>query len=538
MNKLKKLIKEYDYVIYPFLFGFFPLLSFYGSNASEIKAGDFNLSTFIVLSLIVVVVSWLAGLVFTRQKKRASIVGLALIAVFFSFGRFHDALAGFELKTHLTIIGPSKLVAGLSIIFIVGVWLLQRKWSDKNIQKINRTLLLVGSVVVGTALIPVLLSFTSTNSSSTSSVDTTSQTSNNMSSTSQSDLPDVYYILLDGYAREDVLKERFEFDNSAFINDLEKTGFYVADKSNSNYTHSHFSIPSTFNMEYVNYLAKQVGEESGDRTPLRDLMLNHKAAPAFKEIGYKYVQIGSQWGWTMESPQDDIEIKPKTDADSKILTIPLDEFALVYLQTTALKPWISTNIRSNLVARMLGAFERTEEVIPITEPTFTFTHVLSPHPPYLFDENGVIAGQTPLELDNHGFSDKEKFVAQTKYVNKLTMDLVNKILEDSSKPPIIVIASDHGPASTLTPSDFVDIDPKNLNEAGVKERMATLNALYFPDKDYSKLYPNITPINNLRVILSQYFGKDYKLLPDKSYFSGNTPGNEYKLYDVTELVNE
>ena len=51
-------------------------------------------------------------------------------------------------------------------------------------------------------------------------------------------LPDIYYIILDSYARQDVLKEVGGYDNSDFINYLTSKGFYVASESCSKYTHT------------------------------------------------------------------------------------------------------------------------------------------------------------------------------------------------------------------------------------------------------------------------------------------------------------
>jgi hypothetical protein len=61
-----------------------------------------------------------------------------------------------------------------------------------------------------------------------------------------------------------------------------------------------------------------------------------------------------------------------------------------------------------------------------------------------------------------------------------------------------------------------------------------LNAFLFPDRDYSRVYPSISPVNTFRLIFSQYLGQDYALLPDRSYFSNYK--QFYKLYDVTSWV--
>lgn len=47
--------------------------------------------------------------------------------------------------------------------------------------------------------------------------------------TQQTNLPDVYLIIMDGYSREDWFKSRFDFDNRVFISALEERGFIFPD---------------------------------------------------------------------------------------------------------------------------------------------------------------------------------------------------------------------------------------------------------------------------------------------------------------------
>ncbi len=64
--------------------------------------------------------------------------------------------------------------------------------------------------------------------------------------------PDIYYIILDGYGRGDVLKSVYGFDNEKFYNELENRGFFIARKSNANYAQTTlFSLASSLNMEYL-----------------------------------------------------------------------------------------------------------------------------------------------------------------------------------------------------------------------------------------------------------------------------------------------
>jgi hypothetical protein len=91
---------------------------------------------------------------------------------------------------------------------------------------------------------------------------------------------------------------------------------------------------------------------------------------------------------------------------------------------------------------------------------------------------------------------------------------VDTILAESEVPPVIIIQGDHGP--WLQPTD---------------KRMRILAALYLPGHE-EQLYPTITPVNFFRVVFNSYFGGDYELLEDVSYFSP-VP----KLYNFSEVPN-
>jgi len=73
------------------------------------------------------------------------------------------------------------------------------------------------------------------------------------------------------------------------------------------------------------------------------------------------------------------------------------------------------------------------------------------------------------------------------------------------------------------------------NKTYFKERFSIFNAYYLPRGGTSKLYPTITPVNTFRIILNYYFGMNYKVLEDKSYFS--TWNHPYKFIDVTDAIS-
>ena len=63
--------------------------------------------------------------------------------------------------------------------------------------------------------------------------------------------PDIYYIILDRYGRNDAIKASFNYDDSRFLDYLAGKGFYIANQSSSNYPDTETSLPSSLNMRYL-----------------------------------------------------------------------------------------------------------------------------------------------------------------------------------------------------------------------------------------------------------------------------------------------
>jgi hypothetical protein len=63
--------------------------------------------------------------------------------------------------------------------------------------------------------------------------------------------PNVYWIVLDGYPRRDVLQEFFDFDNGAFVERLKGLNFTVYERAAASFPETVFSIPSTLSMGFL-----------------------------------------------------------------------------------------------------------------------------------------------------------------------------------------------------------------------------------------------------------------------------------------------
>jgi hypothetical protein len=180
-----------------------------------------------------------------------------------------------------------------------------------------------------------------------------------------------------------------------------------------------------------------------------------------------------------------------------------------------------------------------KESVFMPGPKLVFAHFLSPHPPYVFDENGgnVVPHkeQGDISISPIAFVlNKKSYLGQAKYMEKNLLEVVNFILKKSKQPPIIIIQGDHGF------SPYSDIDtmagkkipsPENINA-----RMRVLAAYFFPQGGNVVLYDTITPVNMVRGMLQYYFHRDdLAKLPDMNYWSGV---DMFQFFDVTDVVKK
>ncbi len=139
----------------------------------------------------------------------------------------------------------------------------------------------------------------------------------------------------------------------------------------------------------------------------------------------------------------------------------------------------------------------TLEAAPlIPSPKFVFAHLISPHGPYVFNADGEFI---PGENDN-----EQGYIEQVKYLNSRLIPLLENIIEKSETPPIIILQADHGGHGTQFDQDH---------------RMNILNAYYLPGDGAQQLYESISPVNSFRLVFDTYFGSEYGLLHDTSYYS-------------------
>ena len=330
-------------------------------------------------------------------------------------------------------------------------------------------------------------------------------------------LPDIYYIVLDSYARGDILKQRFGEDNSSFIDWLRGRGFYVAAESRCNYAQTTLSLGSSLNMDYLDIRA---------RRPVARLYSSSRVVACLKRLGYTMTTFPTDWETISCLPAD------RRLGDSATLT----GFETALAATTVwdgiahglsalgidLHP-NATRTKTSFTLENLPAVPREDG------PVFVFAHIMPPHPPFVFGRHGEDVSLTAdLRMRGEYVGERERFVRayrdQVAYVSAEVREAIDGILSSSRQPPVILLQADHGPR--------VNIDWDHPSQINLDEIFSILNAYYLPERDDGPdLYPGISPANSFRVVLNHCFGAGYELLEDASFFSH--PSQPYDLVPLT-----
>ena len=344
--------------------------------------------------------------------------------------------------------------------------------------------------------------------------------------------PDLYYIILDGYPRSDVLLEIFGYDNSQWVNELAELGFVVPEHSHANYSRTAISVSTTLDMQYWDSISPGM-EQAVYWWLVEPVMDRSRLRASLESIGYEYVAIASDWGIT-DNPTADRYLKPFPgvwgDYERYYLTVTPLSFLHAPLQKIA--PIVDDEVHRTYIRH---ALETLKNAPSLPGPKFVFAHIISPHPPFVFDAGGnpldSEAGFTFDSPDGSLFSNAEyktRYADQARFIGDRISEVVRVLLNDSSVPPIIIIQADHGSA--------LYVDFEDLEGSCMKERFSNFAAYYLPGKPADVIPPDISAVNIFRIVLDEYFGAQLGVLEDRQYFM-----NGFYLFDqqdVTERVND
>ncbi|MBT3456072.1 hypothetical protein HN446_03335 [bacterium] len=541
---LKTLKKVFYCPIACILFAIYPLLRLWSYNWEEAFAQE--LIFLLVISTIGSFILYNLFLFLLQEKQKATLGTLLFLIMFSSFEWFffhEDSLFLYlnQIKVFdYTIFGYETLLSLWVLIFLTLMFFVFK--TSKKIKIINNLLTIAACILVLTTIIrlspfiklkiyPYIYDYATTEHKH---VFENKQLDKVIPKKDLKEgyLPDIYYIILDGYARADILKVFYDHDTKEFTGFLKNNGFFIADKSCTNYSFTLHSIPSSINMSYIpfdehetlSHASFQRGAQQIQtliRNPkfrnLYEFLCNSDLIFFLKKQGYFFINIAGD-SFTARLKNFDITLNQPQ--------FSLGPFTNMFVNKTFLGPLVNnTKTFKNLydffvpdkniiTSGQLSSLKNVPKIIKEKgKPTFTFCHILTPHHPYTFDENGNIVQKPNRKVPYEEF--KKQYINEIKGINKKAQKVVETILRKSKRPPVIIIQADHGTASY---KEYFETGHGLYSDALVKERMTILNAYHIPGKGNELLNNQVTPVNSFRIVLNYLFNTNLPILTDKCHF--------------------
>jgi hypothetical protein len=333
--------------------------------------------------------------------------------------------------------------------------------------------------------------------------------------------PDIYYLIVDGYGREDVLRDLYGFDNRAFLGSLEEMGFQVVRSSFTNYSQTVLSLASSLNMRYLDQEVLELGADSQDVEPMARLVRYSQVRRTLGALGYATVAYATGYRRTEIENADEF-LGPTSSAVSTLESLLVETCGAVALVDLARESGLALQFpgyqaqreRIDYVLDDLPQLARQRQAAP----RFVFAHLILPHPPFVYRADGGPADQdTPYELADASYyaggrhEYMERYIEQLVYLNGRLQDVLADLISSSSQPPIILLQADHGPGATI---DWW----QEPDDTGLWERMSILSAFYLPDAGLG-VPSDLSPVNSFRLTFNVAFGAALPLLPDRALFS-------------------
>lgn len=479
MNKMRVWFEQWLLSpIHPLLFAIYYALRMYVFNIHGIPFRDFIRP--LLISVFAAGALFTLCFLFIRRKHSAAFMTSSVLFMFYFYYNGWSLLP--IQKTHAQAARFPVIWALLTLLVVF--WLARNSHADQNVNAIAGVNLMALTLL----LFPVMQGIRYAIADSQSFLP---QVRHVVAGKQIEALPDIYYVILDAYPRADVLNQ-YGYDNGQFIQDLKDMGFYVAACSQSNYSNTAPSLTSSLNMDYLQTLSATIRPEEDDLWGTFKMLDENAARASAVNMGYKTTSFASGFLWA-EWRDADVFIAPPDG--------PMTEFETTVLLSSYARTLndlgyvnVSDIHAERFRTRTRLILESFDALALQPGPKFVFIHLIVPHAPFAFDENGNPANPNQ-------FRGNDGYVTQVKFINKFILPGLRTLIEKSPQPPVIILQGDHGPLD------------KNL-------QMRILNAYYLP-RGAEALYPGISPVNSFRVVFNAYFDADLPLLEDISYYSSN-----------------
>jgi hypothetical protein len=488
-DRIKTIVKTKHLFIY--LLPIFFVLHGFTENYILVKVKD----ALVILAAYIFAAYFIAAVVFLffKDRYKARLFTFSLLFINFFFGVVVEWLNRIAKDSVLTKYSFLLSVTFLLLV-IIFIWLKRKK-------RIPVRLI----AVINIFLIMILLVDSGWLVSKINSKNYNTQFSDSISLMpfTAKEKPNIYLIITDGYAGDTELKDMFAFDNSDFKNALSQRGFHNIKNTTSNYNYTVISMASALNMTYLRLRHNNLKDNLRDGLrAIRETRLE----TFLKNNGYKIKNLSIfESNDRRNGPKDFFYLNSYQLLTSSTLLYHIT--AVIYFKLVQKLKLQFFDRGQTYTAQKSNdhIYSKTIELSKIMSdtPCFVYTHLLMPHVPYYFDNNGNPNSFDKL-LEDNKFSKKD-YLQYLQYDNKKLITLIDEIRKNSADPPVIILMSDHGFRQFKEPVDK-------------KYHFSNLISIYLPDSNYSRFYDGMSNVNVFRTFLNAEFEQNLPLAKDSTIF--------------------
>lgn len=488
-----------------------PFMNFLNVNQSMLGAPQvMSVATYLGLCLAAVLSLWIL-LIVTRVPRRIRLgldASLAIsVALFFAFPILMNLIA-----SALAILGQSSggfIVYGalLALAFAVMFWV----GRVENARSFFLVFLLIATALPTARyiLFEVRQFVTSV----------TSDTSGQAPVGARFDLtPDVFFLIMDSYPRNDTLKQFFDHDDSEFLDALRARGFIVNEDFNANYPSTFLSLSSVLEMDYV-ATPEEIFE---NRDPyIAAIVGSGRVQEHFRSAGY-LIAHGS-YKVTAGGCQGNEDY-----CVDKGLGATFGEIEYGILSLTPIAALLSRAQFLGLPPQTLDQYINAVSSVPLQDDVFYFIHSNPPHPPFFLTEDCIDGAVSSIEATESDPTMKTAFAHSVDCSGQGAIKLIDHVLSENPDA-LIILQSDHGSSSTV---DWT-VPAVQWSEEQAEERLASLSAIRAPARCEETVKGLRSSVNTFRVVIACLENRQPDLLADRYFL--NTYENVSDFGQVREV---
>lgn len=448
-----------------------------------------------VLSAIAVLVYILWSLLLKKRPYQSALAAFLFMLLFLTYGGVYKLLTKADFF-------PVRNFNLMPLVIVIGAYLawFVSKMSMEMSKKLWMVIISLAGILVLfnlSRIIPIEIQKHS-QKSRTMFTQTTSMVPDTTGK------PDIYWLIFDEFSGFDVMRDYFhypEIDN--FVQDLGNLGFHVVENSHASSYLTLHQIATRLNYEQLPADLKEV--------EYYNYISNNKVMSELKSRGYTTVVLdeagSAAFGFQAKTPiNSDIQLDNYVETTDASSSMVFGSFGLLVARQTMLAPLtVYYNLDDEGIAThrdtvYFVADELTKLDLP--KPKFVYSHLLLPHMPFMFTENGTY-------LESPYYHDWDYYLGQYKFSLKIITRTVQSILDeaDPQNPPIIILQSDHGARNLGNNSS----GQRGLENFSDEYKTSIMYAVYAPACPDMPLKDGIDPVNTFPLIFNCLFDMDIPL---------------------------